>query len=131
MGTSLDQTAAAGGKNTGSAFPNRAAPLAAFVWAVFVVYGSLLPFDYTPQPFDLALEQFRHIALLDIGTGDRADWMANLLLYVPLAFLCTAGLDRPGTRIRRTFETVLILLVLCALATAIEFAQIFFPPRTV
>ena len=131
MGTALDQTAAAGGKNTGSAFPNRAALLAAFVWAVFVVYGSLLPFDYTPQPFDLALDQFRHIALLNIGPGDRADWMANLLLYVPLAFLCMAGLDRPVAGIRRVLETLLVVLGLCALATAIEFAQIFFPPRTV
>src|ERR1700730_8211521 len=131
MGTSLDQIAAAGGKNIGSSFPNRASLLAAFAWAVFVVYGSLLPFDYVPQPFELALDQFRHIPLLEIGAGGRADWMANLLLYVPLAFLCMAGLDRPLARIRRALQTVLVVLGLCALATAIEFAQIFFPPRTV
>ena len=130
MGTSLDQTAVARSKDTGSA-SNRAALLAAFAWAVFVVYGSLLPFDYVPQPFDLALEQFRHIPLVNIGIGDRADWMANLLLYVPLAFLCLAGLDRPVARIRHAIETILVVLGLCALATIIEFAQIFFPPRTV
>ena len=105
--------------------------LLALAWAAFIVYGSLLPFDYVPHPFAIALDRFRHIPLLEIGPGGRVDWMANLLLYVPLAFLSFASLSASRSRAFRMVRGALVLATLCAMATAIEFAQIFFPPRTV
>ncbi|MDQ6767279.1 MAG: VanZ family protein, partial [Candidatus Eremiobacteraeota bacterium] len=115
----------------GRAISHRPAVFAALVWATFVAYGSLLPFDYTPHPFALALDRFKHIAWLDVDVGDRADWMANLLLYVPLAFLCLAALDRPGSRRGRAFKVAVVVVGTGMFAVAIEFAQVFFPPRTV
>ena len=61
--------------------------LLALGYLVFVVYGSLVPLDYTPVPWDEAVERFRNIRFLQLGIGSRADWVANLLLFIPLTFL--------------------------------------------
>ncbi len=53
----------------------------------FVVYGSLVPLNYQPRPWDEAWLLFQHIRLLDVGAQGRADWIANGVLYLPLAFL--------------------------------------------
>ncbi|MCX7693178.1 MAG: VanZ family protein [Tepidimonas taiwanensis] len=78
------------------------------LYLAFVVYGSLVPFDFQPRPWAEAWRLFRDIRLLDVGAQGRADWIANGVLYLPLGYL-----------------TVL------ALAAAVEFAQLAFPPRTV
>lgn len=119
------------GNRAGPTIPSRTAALLALAWAAFIVYGSLLPFDYVPQPHAVALERIRQIPLLAIGPGGRVDWMANLLLYVPLAFLSFAALSASPSRMLRPVRAALILVMLGVVATAIEFAQIFFPPRTV
>lgn len=59
--------------------------------------------------------------------------MANIVLYVPLAFLeCVWILGlRADSRFRRTLG-VLFMFALCGgVAVAVEFTQIFFAPRTV
>ncbi len=98
----------------------------------FVVYGSLIPFELRPLTLDQALVRFRHIAYLELGAASRADWIANLVLYVPLAFFgCSALL---GLReARRSGAVILIgILAFCvAVAVAVEFIQQFFAPRTV
>ncbi len=64
--------------------------------------------------------------------GSRADWVANILLYLPLAFLAMATLAS-GTRSRggNVLAIVVVATACIALAVAVEFAQLFFPPRTV
>ena len=57
------------------------------VYLVFVVYGSLIPFEYRDHTLDQAIESFANIGYLNLGIGSRADWIANIVLYVPLAFL--------------------------------------------
>jgi VanZ family protein len=107
--------------------------LAFLAYLAFVVYGSLVPFDYRAHSLHQALEQFRHIAYLNLGVASRAAWIANIVLYVPLAFLACAwilGL-RADSRFRRTLG-VLFMFALCGgVAVAVEFTQIFFAPRTV
>ena len=61
--------------------------LLAIGYLVFVVYGSLVPLRYTPLPWDHALARFQEIPFLQLGIGSRADWVANLLLFIPLTFL--------------------------------------------
>lgn len=98
-------------------------------YGVFVVYGSLVPL--VPRDLDLmgALYHFRRIPYLAIGAGRRADWVANILLYIPLAFLWCA---RAGLRSRLSWVTAAAILACClALAVAVEFVQLWFPPRTV
>jgi VanZ family protein len=99
-------------------------------YVAFVVYGSLVPLDYQPRPWDEAWRLFQHIRLLDVGTQGRADWIANGVLYLPLAFL-TAQLLAGGRPRPTPLALVTALLFGLALAVTVEFAQLFFPPRTV
>lgn len=106
--------------------------LLAWVYTVFVVYGSLVPLDFHARPWDEAISRFRDIPFLDLGVGSRADWMANLILYLPLGFLWMGALSgRAGPAARRIVGAVATVVLVVVLATIVEFAQLFFPPRTV
>jgi len=74
---------------------------------------------------------FQHIRLLNVGTQGRADWVANGVLYLPVGFLTVTLLTR--FKRRRTLALAFIgsLLFSVTLAVTVEFAQLFFPPRTV
>lgn len=99
----------------------------------FVVYGSLVPLDYKPFPFDQALAQFKNIAYLDLGIESRADWIANILLYIPLSFLGLGtfrGSLKKGLLFKVIF-TIFVFLFCLTTAIGVEFIQQFFPPRTV
>jgi VanZ family protein len=104
--------------------------LLSLFYAVLVVYGSLVPFQYRPVPWDEAIERFRHLPYLQLGIQSRSDWVANLLLFIPQAWLLLAAL----TVDRRWFwrvPAVLVVVPLCfGFALLIEFTQIQFPPRT-
>lgn len=101
-------------------------------WVAFVVYGSLVPFDFRPVPFDDALRRIVHAPWLDIGERGRADWIANAVLYVPVGLLTAARLAGPGVALpRRVLAALLAVAFGSVLAGAVEFVQVFFPPRTV
>lgn len=100
-------------------------------YLAFVVYGSLVPLNFQPLPWDSAWQAFRNIPYLDLGIASRADWFANALLYIPLTFiwLCGVGNFHQGTG--RGMVVAVVLLCAIAVCGAVEFAQLFFPPRTV
>jgi VanZ family protein len=105
--------------------------LGALAFLAFVVYGSLVPLKFQPVPWDQALERFRSMPYLALGIGSRADWVSNILLFIPLCFLWSGVIwpqRRPAWRI---VAAALVLGAAVALSVAIEFVQIFFPPRTV
>jgi VanZ family protein len=124
------ERASGSGTSTDSMPARKQAAIAFLLWTVFVVYGSLLPFDFTPRPFAEALATFAAIPTYAIGPGGRADWVANLVLYIPLPFLALWMLDSES-RANRVLASVIVVLALAGLAVAVEFLQIFFPPRTV
>ena len=106
--------------------------LLCLVYLCFVVYGSLVPLELRAVPFDEALSRFADIRFLELGTASRADWVANIVLYVPLGFLACAALF--GIRAYGALALIgaLTVFALCVvLAAAVEFTQIFFAPRTV
>jgi VanZ family protein len=105
--------------------------LAGLAYLLFVVYGSLVPFDFHPRPFYSAVKSFMNIRYLQLGMDARADWVANILLYIPLAFLWLGCLSWSPGHFLRVFFSVFVLLFCVALSVAIEFTQQFFPPRTV
>src|SRR6266850_4761975 len=105
--------------------------LAALAYLLFVVYGSLVPFDFRSRPLDAALRDFAHIRYLRLGIESRADWVANLLLYIPLPFLWLGAASRKGRYFTQIFLSIFLFLFFVALSVAIEFTQLFFPPRTV
>lgn len=101
-------------------------------YLLFIVYGSLLPFDQNGLAFATAWENFQHIRLLQLGVADRADWVANLLLYIPFGFmLCGWLLGKQRNPLALLSATLAALLMSAALALGVEFLQQFFPPRTV
>lgn len=101
-------------------------------YLAFVVYGSLVPFELRPHTFDEAIELFFAIRYLDLGIESRADWVANIVLYVPLAFLgCAWAVGLRSTSPLRHLTALLILAFCLSVAVAVEFTQIFFAPRTV
>lgn len=105
--------------------------LAALLYAILLVYASLIPFVLRPRSLETAWAEFLAIPFLELGPESRADWIANLVAYAPLAFLIAAA---PGARAAAAVRSSALLaaIVLClALAVVVEFAQIFFAPRTV
>lgn len=102
------------------------------LYSLFVIYGSLVPLEFNNAlPFETAVSQFENIRLLHIGTEHRADWIANILLYIPLAFGASASFSGIKNPLLRTLISASILASGIGLAFAIEFTQLFFPPRTV
>ena len=101
-----------------------------FAWAILIVYGSLLPFELRPHTLAEAIDKFRHIPYLNLGVVSRADWIANILIYIPLAYLGAMWLGQLRWLPRPLALAITTLLGL-ALAVGVEFTQIFFAPRTV
>jgi VanZ family protein len=105
--------------------------LALLGYLAFVIYGSLVPWQFRPLPLNIALEQFSNIRYLQLGISSRADWVANILLFIPFAFLLAACF-LPSRSNKPTVLSALFLWLIClALALAIEFTQLYFPQRTV
>ena len=107
--------------------------LLCFLWVAFVVYGSLLPFDFNPLPWDIAWRRLSTAPMLELGIESRADWVANGVLYLPVGFLTTGMLMRAAGRgvSQWLIPGFVGLLFGAVLAVAVEFAQTAFPPRTV
>lgn len=100
-------------------------------WVLFVVYGSLVPLDYHPLPLDEALARFARIPFLQLGVESRADWVANGVLYLPVGALLAQWLLGTLPRVLRGLALPLAIAAGAALAVGVEFAQLYFPPRTV
>jgi VanZ family protein len=105
--------------------------LATGAYLLFVVYGSLVPLQYRWVPAAEAWARFRSIPGLQLDTVSRADWIANTLLFIPLAFLgrgLLAARSRAGTA---ALASGFAWIACAALSVGIEYAQAYFPPRHV
>jgi glycopeptide antibiotics resistance protein len=105
--------------------------LAAGAYLLFVIYGSLVPLHFVRVPWNEALARFAAIPWFELGIASRADWVANLLLFIPLAWLWLGVLWRRGRVAWNVLAGLLVAATGAALSVGIEFTQIFFPPRTV
>jgi len=102
------------------------------LYTIFVVYGSLVPLDYRPFPLAEAWSKFQNIRYLNLGIASRADWVANILLFIPLAYLWCGRLSlATQNKLLRGIGNTLVLFACILLTFSIEFCQLFFPPRTV
>lgn len=102
------------------------------LYLVFVVYGSLVPLEFHAVPMHEAWARFADIPWLDLGVGSRADWMANLILYIPLGYLLMNWLGRQGgSMLGKGVRAAIVWITIAGIALAVEFSQLFFPPRTV
>lgn len=104
------------------------------VWVAylsFIVYGSLVPLDFHPLPLDQAWATFKHLRMYQLGADQRADWVANGVLYFPMGFLTVALFERNRVGLARPPLLFAAGIFCFALALAVEFTQLFFPPRVV
>jgi hypothetical protein len=70
------------------------ADAAAVAYTALIIYGNLIPFRF--QPLSARAEawaHFREIPYLQLGAGNRADLMANFLLFIPIGFFWSAALS--------------------------------------
>jgi glycopeptide antibiotics resistance protein len=102
----------------------------ATIYLLFVVYGSLVPFDVQPIPLAQALEGFFSMPYLPLGVGRAGtDLPTNVLLYIPLSFLFAELLLRNARGAVRWLGMLSVLLLAQSLSLLIEFVQQFFPAR--
>ena len=107
--------------------PNRICAIA-LIYAAAIVYGSLLPFAFTPPPGERILPLYLNLR----HSGDlwsATDFVTNILLFVPLGFFFVACLRSRRARYGFVLVTIGTLLICAALSACVEFAQIYFPPR--
>ncbi len=99
---------------------------------MFVIYASLVPLRYTPQPMEKTIELFKKTPWLKLEISSRADWVANGLIMLPSGFLAAGAVDwRRKKRWALLIASPLLAVALVAVVFAIEFFQLWFPPRVV
>ena len=104
----------------------------AFFSLILVVYASLVPLNYTAKPLDETVAEFKKTPWFQLGIERRADWVANGLIMLPVGFLAAGAIDwRRKSRWLLLFASPFIVALLVATVFAIEFVQIWFPPRVV
>ncbi|WP_158590477.1 VanZ family protein [Noviherbaspirillum cavernae] len=104
---------------------------AGLAYLAFVIYGSLVPLGFTYLDPSEAWQAFGRIPYLALGIGSRADWIANILLYIPLTFIWSGVVSQAARASARIAGSLAVLAAAIALCVGIEFAQLYFPPRTV
>lgn len=108
-----------------------------FGWAtlgllIFAIYGSLLPFQFRARTWDEAIAKFERIKRFDPSDLEaRGDWVISVVMFSALTFLAMGALSVDRRRTIGFLVAPLVAILCVALAVGIEFAQVFFPPRTV
>ncbi len=103
----------------------------ALAFMAVAVYGSLVPFHYKACSFQEALRAFATIPYLSLGIRSRADWAANILLFIPIGFLWMGVFNVDRKIGAHWLWSSLIVTCGCVVfSLLLEFAQIWFPPRT-
>ena len=96
-----------------------------------LVYASILPLEYVPIPWDEAVAKWQKIPWLQLGVSNRADWIANGLVVIPITFcLCGACGYRRRVGLLTAVFFSFIMLCVAAIVFGIEGLQVWFPRRT-
>ena len=95
----------------------------------FFVYGSWAPLALVPQPPAEAWTRFLALPGSWQDNAARTDLAVNFLLMVPLAFGAAYLLATLASRGWRRGLTVLLWPALAVLSVAVEYGQMFLPPR--
>jgi VanZ family protein len=97
----------------------------------FIVYGSLVPFEFHARDSDDAIAAFRWAMTHRWWFESRSDAIANVMLGVPLGFALLGFLrcERRGWA-GDILAGVMVLPFSLLLAASVEFAQLYLPERT-
>ena len=107
----------------------------ALIYALAITYVSVaigpLGFHYVQRDFGEAWQALLAMKYVEHGSDQRADWMANLAMTVPLGFLCIGAFWTGKTGPQRWIATTGATVCCLIFVIAVKYAQLFFPPRTV
>ena len=97
----------------------------------FTLYGSYVPFNYAPLPWDEATAAFDRVVRATLWPTSKSDWVANWCLGVPLGFCLLGALrvDRPGRAATLALGAAVVPVGL-TFAAVVEFGQLYFPGRS-
>ncbi len=90
----------------------------------------MVPLDFHNRPLAEAWIAFRDIYSTSLSFSSRADWLVNILLFIPLAFLLAGAAWPTRGMVVCTLAVLGVFVVCLGLSIAIEFIQLFFPHRT-
>jgi VanZ family protein len=96
---------------------------------IFVVYGSLVPFRYNPLSWEETWTRWGEVRARPLGVDSRTDFATNVILFIPLGFLLVGTIAFNHGRKVAALAAVLVIPCCSALSAAIEFTQLWFPPR--
>jgi VanZ family protein len=103
----------------------------AAAFALFIVYGSLVPLVFRSVSFAEALREFTNALSEPLVIDSRTDFVTNILLTIPLAYLTLAALMTDRRGLVRHLLAALVTMACCfSLSVAVEFAQVFTQSRT-
>lgn len=97
------------------------------LWGLFIVYATLLPFDFSASG-ELVQQRIRRVWARPLKGGSWADVEGNVLLFLPWGFLLALWLARRGAGFIAT-----VAFALCTgafLSGSVELLQLFAPSRT-
>src|SRR5580692_1289399 len=104
----------------------------AVLYGLAIIYSSLMlgpdGLHYVPISAADAWQKFRAIRFIDNASDQRSDWIANMMMTIPLAYFVNSAFARQARWVRNAALTLAICLVF---VLAVKYAQLFFPPRTV
>ena len=105
------------------------------IYALAVTYVSVvigpIGFHFVPQDLSEAWRALLAMKYVEHGSDQRADWMSNLAMAIPLGFLCMGALWPQRSGPLRWIAAVGALFCCAIFVVAVKYAQLFFPPRTV
>jgi VanZ family protein len=106
----------------------------AIAYALAIAYVSLVVgpagFNFVPLDPEVAWRRLLATPYLITDSGQRPDWVANLLMLVPLGVVVT-GAFWPRRQGLRWLAAGVALCCCLFLVIAVKYLQLFFPPRTV
>ena len=121
----FDSVSASSEPRHSESFARRLFACGALAAALFAAYISLVPFHFQGVSRAGLVEALP--AALDWDVTSRANFLANVVLFIPIAFMAAGGLGLE----RRAFLKVTAIVGVClALSLAIESLQVFVPGRT-
>lgn len=97
-----------------------------------LIYASILPLQFVPLSLDQALIRWQSTPWLNLGVIDRADWIFNAIVIIPITYLLCGAVGyrrRMGIGLLTYYGCMAFLLGIVVFG--IEFLQIWFPRRTV
>jgi glycopeptide antibiotics resistance protein len=103
------------------------AALLLVVWGLFIVYGTLLPFDLS-ESADSVHERMRRLWEQPWRPSSRTDLISNVLLFMPWGFLIAFWANSRGIH---ALTTLFVSILSAALFSgSVEFIQLYAPTRT-